>query len=520
MLNYIILALALVMIWILAMVVLAPYISKSNHFALLGPALMIKATKNRKILDKVSTVIPRESFSRISVALVMVFSVLAIALLIFEAYLSVFIRVAPTTSVGAYLVLPGINPFIPVFYGGFALIFAVVVHEIMHGVISRKHGIKVRSVGALFFVIPIGAFVEPDQDEIAAADPVIRRRIFAAGPATNLILALIFFIILVGVMMPSVQPIHDGVYVMNVSSPADLAGIAPGSEIISMGNYSGSSLYGIETSSTILPGSVTHYQSFGSGGVHKGTVVAGVSISGLVQGFPAEKSGLATGELFYSINNHVIRNITALTETLDSIHPGTSINVTAINATYSSGAWKTSYHNYTMVTVSKYSYYASYYPIDNSPLFANESFVGVTTNYAGIEYIPIPALTQLIFGDSALHGFPSGIFTTLALPFLGLTPVPSGVYYLYHTPIQTGVFWILTNTVFWLFWLDLLLGITNALPIFILDGGQFFKDTLLIASRRERFKFLNEERIGRISRYMGVLVFVLIMWQLIIPRLL
>ncbi|EQD52580.1 membrane-associated Zn-dependent protease 1, partial [mine drainage metagenome] len=100
MLNYIILALALVMIWILAMVILAPYISKTRHFALLGPALMIKATKNRKILDRVSMVIPRESFSKISVALVMVFSVLAIALLLYEAYLSVFIRVAPSTSVG------------------------------------------------------------------------------------------------------------------------------------------------------------------------------------------------------------------------------------------------------------------------------------------------------------------------------------------------------------------------------------------------------------------------------------
>ncbi|MCL4447913.1 MAG: site-2 protease family protein [Candidatus Thermoplasmatota archaeon] len=520
--NGLLIAIFALVAWLLVMAILAPKISKSKHFSLMGPILMIKAVHKRNILDSIARIVPKEAFSRLAVAIVIVSLIGAIALLLYEAYLTLFIRVAPSLSLGEYLVLPGINPYVPIFYGTFALVVSVVIHEIMHGVLSRKHGIKVNSVGALFLVIPLGAFVEPDQDEITKTDPVVRRRIFAAGPAINIILASFFFIILIGVMMPAAQPIHNGVYVNSVTtgSVAQISGITGGSEIVSFASYSGSNLSNIITDSTIAPGTVINYTSFGSGGLYHGTIPAGVDIAQLSSGYPAAASGMKVGEIFYKIAGQTVWNLTSLGNILDSIEPGTIINITAFNSSYSSGHWHLTYHNYTMKTASKWDYYDTYYPLYNSPSFKNESFIGVSLDYSGIGYISISSLTTLIFGASALQDFPNGAFTTIGLPFLGLTPVPPSIYYLYHTPIAPSIFWEISNTIFWLFWLNLLLGITNALPLFILDGGQFFKDTLSIASRRPRLSFLNEKRIKMISNAVGFIVFFLILWQLIVPRLL
>ena len=61
----------------------------------------------------------------------------------------------------------------------------------------------------------------------------------------------------------------------------------------------------------------------------------------------------------------------------------------------------------------------------------------------------------------------------------------------------------------------------NALPLSILDGGQFFKDTLNIASRRERFKFLRDEKnVTKIYYALGLFVFFLLMYIIIAPRIL
>ena len=161
--NGLLIAIFALVAWLLVMAILAPKISKSKHFSLMGPILMIKAVHKRNILDSIARIVPKEAFSRLAVAIVIVSLIGAIAPFLYEAYLTLFIRVAPSLSLGEYLVLPGINPYVPIFYGTFALVVSVVIHEIMHGVLSRKHGIKVNSVGALFLVIPLGAFVEPDR---------------------------------------------------------------------------------------------------------------------------------------------------------------------------------------------------------------------------------------------------------------------------------------------------------------------------------------------------------------------
>ncbi|MCL4314213.1 MAG: site-2 protease family protein [Candidatus Thermoplasmatota archaeon] len=516
MVNGILIAILLILLWIVLIYRLAPAIKRSRHFSLLGPALMVKSPKNRGFLDKFSKIFPKEFTSRVAVAIVLLTMVAAFAFLFYEIYLTITVRVAVSEPVSSYLALPGINPFIPIFYGTMALIIGVVIHEIMHGVISRKHNITVRSVGALFFVIPVGAFVEPDEKEITEASPVVRRRIFAAGPATNIVLSFIFFILLIMIMAPMAQVIHNGDYLESTQPQISSLHNLSGSELISFGNYSGENLSNIAYASHIAPGTVVNFSVFNGKSTSTYETYAGVAIDSLLSGFPAYSSSLRSGDIIVRIQNSTIYNINTLNDVLDNITPGTNISVYYVNAsTIASGS---SVHSIRIITASKYSYYEKYYPLQNSPSYRNQSFLGISVDYSGLLYIPMSEAKSLVFGNYVFSGFPDGFIGFIILPLEGLSPVPQSLASLFSTPLG-GTFWIITNSFYWLFWINFLLGLTNALPLFILDGGQFFKDTLTISSRHKSLKFLNEKRIRDISNFFGALVFLMLLWILIVPRI-
>ena len=516
--NDIFLIILIVFSWIIIIISLAPEINKSKHFSTMGPALMIKSTKKKGVLDAVAKHIPAKEIGRFSTILVVLGGFLAFTMLLYEAVLLTIIH-APTSAappLNEYLALPLINPFIPLGYGTASLVFAVVIHEMFHGIVARKQGIKVTSVGALFFVIPVGAFVEPDEKEIMAADPVVRRRIIAAGPGINLIIAIVCILLLVFVMMPASAPIHSGVYVEDSTTLYSGHSIPKGMEITSYGNLSGKALNNLETTSMITPGMANVTIFNGKTSTVK-SVPTGVAIAALLSGFPAEKAGVPTNSIIYNISDNgksnIIYNIDTLGSVLDKIAPGTTINMTVI--TFESSAH---YKTYTMKTVSTYSYYAKDDPTANSAAYKDESFIGVEIDYSGIGYASIDSMHSLVFGG--LIAGPE-FYETLGLPILGLSPIPGSLAHLFSTPFNSYVFFGLTNSLYWIFWIDFLLGIMNALPLSILDGGQFFKDTLNIASRRERFKFLRDEKnVTKIYYALGLFVFFLLMYIIIAPRIL
>jgi membrane-associated protease RseP (regulator of RpoE activity) len=47
-----------------------------------------------------------------------------------------------------------------------------------------------------------------------------------------------------------------------------------------------------------------------------------------------------------------------------------------------------------------------------------------------------------------------------------------------ETPFNHDLFWVLANLAFWCFWLNLMVGITNMLPMIPLDGGHIFRDAI------------------------------------------
>ena len=136
----------------------------------------------------------------------------------------------------AYLLLPGVNPYLPILYGWFAIFCAIAIHEGAHGVAARSLGLKVKSSGLLFLLfIPIGAFVDVDEEELKKASGKTSSRVLAGGVGANVMLAAVCLIAVL-LIVNGLAPVVDGVYVGNVSEgmPAEAAGLLPGDVFVSV----------------------------------------------------------------------------------------------------------------------------------------------------------------------------------------------------------------------------------------------------------------------------------------------
>ena len=147
-------------------------------------------------------------------------------------------QVARELGPGAILLLPGINPMLPIVYGWIAIVAAIVIHEGAHGIIARNVGFNVKSSGLLFFlIIPIGAFVDVDEEQIKTAKARPALKVMAAGVGANTILGvacLIGLLLIVGSLSPAI----NGVYVSDVTEgmPAKTAGLQTRDVLVSIDN--------------------------------------------------------------------------------------------------------------------------------------------------------------------------------------------------------------------------------------------------------------------------------------------
>lgn len=154
------------------------------------------------------------------------------------------IIVTPAAAPGVALVLPfkvkG-SFYVPFFYWIISIFVIATVHEFSHGIMSRLHGVKIKSSGLAFLavIIPIipAAFVEPDEKMLRKKPKNQQLSILAAGPFANIMLAFVVLLISFFVVTPVANNIIEanGVlvqgYVDDVIYPAQEAGIKEG-EII------------------------------------------------------------------------------------------------------------------------------------------------------------------------------------------------------------------------------------------------------------------------------------------------
>src|SRR3989454_385109 len=99
------------------------------------------------------------------------------------------------------------------------------------------------------------------------------------------------------------------------------------------------------------------------------------------------------------------------------------------------------------------------------------------------------------------------ILAYVPLPFSGYSPIddPATHFYQIKGPaavIPAPLFWLFANALYWLFWLNLMLGATNALPAVPLDGGNLFKKGIEELVSRLR-KGIPTEQINRIVSGVG-----------------
>ncbi|HII39729.1 MAG TPA: PDZ domain-containing protein [Thermoplasmata archaeon] len=410
-----------------------------RNLSLAGPILMWRTGRGRNLIDRLAR--PKRfwrAFGDVSIVLVVAAMVGTTVLLLWEATLvqSAAVRANPP-SPDLLLGLPGINRLIPLGYGVFGLAVAIVLHEFCHGILARAVDVKVRSVGAIFLVVPIGAFVEPDEDEMRRLPPRQRSRLYAAGPATNLLLAVLFGFLFSSIMMAAVTPVHNGVGIVGFSGPD----------------------------------------------------------SG------ALKAGLQPYSIITNVNGTEVNSYSDFVNAMAEVRPNTTIAVQTYNVnngTYFDAAVTVGYDNAT-----------------GRPLLGIYA-LDVSTDY----YHPLT-------NPDRFGGVPGAILSYIALPFAGRAPIqdPEISFYKVSGPfaaLPPAVFWVFTNSLYWLFWLNAMLGATNALPAVPLDGGYVFKDGMntLVSRLRRGIRAEDRDRIVKqVSYLFALLILALILWQLIGPRI-
>ena len=205
---------------------------------------MLRTTRGLPLLDKLAR--PKRFwrfFANIGIPLTVIAMFFMLAILIVGDVRILVTQPAPTAynAPQNVLLLPGINQFIPLTWGLVGLIVTLVVHELSHAILSRVADIKVKSLGLLIALIPIGAFAEPDESQLLGIDAKQgqkiatrpeRLRVFSAGIIGNFAVALIALTLFFGPVLSSVTATGGlGVVAVVSGSPAELAGLQPGMTI-------------------------------------------------------------------------------------------------------------------------------------------------------------------------------------------------------------------------------------------------------------------------------------------------
>jgi len=340
-------------------------------------------------------------------------------------------------GVNMVLIIPVINPILPIGYTIIAIIVAVVFHELSHGISGASQGLKIKSMGILAFIIPIGAFVEPDEEGLKRLGIRKRMKVFASGPAANLLVSIVCLLIFSFALMSSVSIAADG-----------------------------------------------------------------VGVGYVVKDSPAQGIGLEFGSVILEINGSRVKNI-------DDFF--VAMNKTCANQTISIKFYKDGkIFNTTVKLADKYMF-------TKDEKDKGKGFLGVgpTTGY---KY-------SLSILKNPFNKFPDSFFYLYAMPlstfFNGYNPITEPYIKFYEVKgvfaSSPEIFWSLANAIYWVFWLNLAVGLFNVLPMIPLDGGYLMQDVL--DGLLERFR-IRKDKKEKITRAVMTSTSLFILFLVIYPLLL
>ncbi|MDO8724739.1 MAG: site-2 protease family protein [Candidatus Methanoperedens sp.] len=545
-------------------------LSKYNitvFYLLFIPVLMIRTQRGQKFLDRIA-IHKRfwRMFANIGLPAMLIGMIVMFLLLIFIDYVMIqSFQTQTVPSPGKYnearnmFLIPGINEYIPLWWGIIALAITLVVHEFSHAILCKVEGIKVKSMGILVALLPIGGFAEPDEEQLLGKkqepDKAIqgaenknqgseieiqeqnvpkklatrseRVRVLTAGVMANFVTALIAFTLFFS-LLGSISPVGE-VMVTGVvpGSPADLAGVRTnmiltgindnqinnGSEFLS---YASGLKTGTNITLQLIDNKVRRSISIVTMGGNQTSF--GVRIFNVLPGSPAEAAGLKPDMILTRLDNTEIMGLENFSMFMNSTTPGQKIRVEVL----SNNSLNASALVFENLELAKHP--------DNNDI--QKGFMGVTYSSEGgaISYSIGIGIGQFHAKGflGMLQSIPSymngvtGWILLFGLPIYGFAgegfPGFSGLITNFYEPVGLiafmgdGIFWIL-NILLWVGWMNFYVGLFNCLPALPLDGGHVFRD--VVATSLSRL-FGNGEKIERISNAIAVMLAILILGSLVL----
>ena len=438
------------------------------HLQKYGPCLMIRTQLGMKTMDRFAKYTRFWHAFGFASKLVSAVLFLMMMYMLIVAVIALPTRLASGSSIGIEyaLAIPGFNPIMPLSYGVVALLIAMVVHELGHGIQARVNGMRVDSSGLLYGVVPLGAFVEPNEEDLEKAPRKAQMDVYAAGITVNTIVAVLSVFIMIGACgcVSSDYGDNAGAFYIDNGSPAYDAGIPASALITKISIHDANDFRDV---SAIQNGTAAYldYQfdptkSYdikyidSSGEKVAYDVQMGAYVKTLTKGGPADSAGIALGTFIKSIDRVEIGGPGDFIDVMSKTTPGQVIEVVTVDDSRVETT-----HTVTLGTKGSIG------------------FLGITATTGGMT-LTTPNLlmdraVNPFYGADGAYGHVQAFFSYLSGPFNGMDPVSDEVKWWYDVPIG-DVFWMVITLMYWLFWLDILLAISNALPTYILDGGFIF----------------------------------------------
>jgi membrane-associated protease RseP (regulator of RpoE activity) len=218
----------------------------------------------------------------------------------------------------------------------------------------------------------------------------------------------------------------------------------------------------------------------------------GALIKSVTNNSPASEAELSTLTFLYSITitsgsdapvEHFISNSCDFKDLMNRTHPGDLAVVKTATIT-TEGEVQTDEHKQVTLTTGS----------------SGQGYLGISVTDSGLTFT-----TPTVMLDSATHplnnvtsplNFAENFLRYLSGPINGLDPIPSSITWWYDAP-GGDLTWMSVKMLYWLFWLDILLAISNALPAYPFDGGFLFEGG--INWLLERLGIKDTERRGKLS---------------------
>jgi len=438
-----------------------------------GPCVMIKTQYGTRLMDRLSRY--RRfwkffgTFSLIVSLFLMIFIIVIIAVGVMNLATSLS---SPGMGLQYALAIPGLNPLLPFWYGVLGLIVAMVVHELSHGMQTRANDMRVDSTGVLYGVVPLGAFVEPNEEDIRKSSRRAKLDLYSAGISANFITAAVTFFIFAFLMLGNVSSDYGdnaAVYQITADSPAYLADIPSGAIIESVypvgdptGSVDGKYLYSdnYSTQYSWNPGDEVTVSYLTQDGPHTANVRWGLFIERVSPGSPAD-GNLNEKTFITSITMNggeptPIYGYSEFLSFMQTTKPGTPVTIDCMSADGTSTFTKS-------LTLG-----------DKGGI----GYVGIVTSTSGMNFITPNIMLDTgrnpIYGAGSVTDAATSMLSYISGPFNGFSPIPQSVHWWYDVPMG-GAFWTLISVFYWIFWLNIMLGVSNAIPAFPFDGGFIFQ---------------------------------------------